>query len=112
MTNEQKNTVENIINSDKIFLMLKGTPEQPRCGFSARVVQALNHFGATYSSLNVFENIELMNLIKEYSNWPTTPQLYVNGNLIGGCDIIEELATSGELETILETVNKETSEKK
>ena len=82
--------------------MLKGTPEQPRCGFSNRVVQVLNHFDVEYSSLNVFDNVELMNLIKEYSNWPTTPQLYVNGELIGGCDIVEELAQSGELKNILD----------
>jgi monothiol glutaredoxin len=101
MTEEQKEAVKNIINSDKIFLMLKGTPEQPRCGFSGRVVQALNNFGVKYSSFNIFENMELMDLIKEYSNWPTTPQLYVDGTLIGGCDIVEELASTGELETIL-----------
>tara|TARA_B100000212_G_C27228482_1_gene470505 strand:- start:102 stop:419 length:318 start_codon:yes stop_codon:yes gene_type:complete len=102
MNQEQKDLVENTINSNKIFVMLKGTPEQPRCGFSNRVVQVLNHFDIEYGSLNVFENIELMNLIKEYSNWPTTPQLYVNGELIGGCDIVEELAQSGELKNILD----------
>jgi|TARA_Y100001934_G_C12052955_1_gene631612 monothiol glutaredoxin len=102
MTDEQKKLVNETINSNKIFLMLKGTPEQPRCGFSNRVVQVLKHFQVEYSSLNIFEDIELMNLIKEYSNWPTTPQLYVNGELIGGCDIVEELAQSGELKTILE----------
>ena len=98
----KKKLVNETINSNKIFLMLKGTPEQPRCGFSNRVVQVLKHFQVEYSSLNIFEDIELMNLIKEYSNWPTTPQLYVNGELIGGCDIVEELAQSGELKTILE----------
>ena len=102
MTDEQKKLVNETINSNKIFLMLKGTQEQPRCGFSNRVVQVLKHFQVEYSSLNIFEDIELMNLIKEYSNWPTTPQLYVNGELIGGCDIVEELAQSGELKTILE----------
>ena len=106
MTEEQKETVKNIINSDKIFLMLKGTPEQPRCGFSARVVQALDHHGVTYSSFNIFENMELMTLIKEFSNWPTTPQLYVDGKLIGGCDIVEELEVSGELETILSSTKE------
>ena len=90
MTDEQKKLVNETINSNKIFLMLKGTPEQPRCGFSNRVVQVLKHFQVEYSSLNIFEDIELMNLIKEYSNWPTTPQLYVNGELIGGCDIVKE----------------------
>mgnify|MGYP001183970910 FL=1 len=102
MTDEQKNMVKETINSNKVFLMLKGTPDQPRCGFSNRVVQVLNHYETEYSSLNIFENIELMNLIKEYSNWPTTPQLYVNGELIGGCDIVEELAQSGELKNILD----------
>jgi len=102
MNQEQKDLVKNTINSNKIFVMLKGTPEQPRCGFSNRVVQVLNHLDVEYSSLNVFDNVELMNLIKEYSNWPTTPQLYVNGELIGGCDIVEELAQSGELKNILD----------
>ena len=102
MNQEQKDLVKNTINSNKIFVMLKGTPEQPRCGFSNRVVQVLSHFDVEYSSLNVFDNVELMNLIKEYSNWPTTPQLYVNGELIGGCDIVEELAQNGELKNILD----------
>ena len=102
MTDEQKSMVKETINSYKVFLMLKGTPDQPRCGFSNRVVQVLNHYETEYSSLNIFENIELMNLIKEYSNWPTTPQLYVNGELIGGCDIVEELEQSGELKNILD----------
>ena len=102
MNQEQKDLVKNTINSNKIFVMLKGTPEQPRCGFSNRVVQVLNHFDVEYSSLNVFDNVELMNLIKEHSNWPTTPQLYINGELIGGCDIVEELAQSGELKNILD----------
>ena len=102
MTDEQKKLVNETINSNKIFLMLKGTPEQPRCGFSNRVVQVLKHFQVEYSSLNIFEDIELMNLIKEYSNWPTTPQLYVNGELIGGCDIMIELHNNGELEKVLE----------
>ena len=105
MTNDQKSLVENIINSDRIFLMMKGTPEMPRCGFSARVVQVLNSLEiTTYGSLNVFDDFNMMNMIKEYSNWPTTPQLYVDGKLIGGCDIIEELSESGELEKILKPV--------
>ena len=102
MTNDQKSLVENIINSDRIFLMMKGTPEMPRCGFSARIVQVLNSLEiTTYGSLNVFDDFNMMNMIKEYSNWPTTPQLYVDGKLIGGCDIIEELDTTGELKKIL-----------
>ena len=102
MTDEQKKLVTETINSNKVFLMLKGTPDQPRCGFSNRVVQVLNHLEVEYNAFNIFDNMELMNLIKEHANWPTTPQLYVNGELIGGCDIVEELAQSGELKTILE----------
>ena len=102
MTDEQKKLVTETINSNKVFLMLKGTPDQPRCGFSNRVVQVLNHHEVEYNAFNIFDNMELMNLIKEHANWPTTPQLYVNGELIGGCDIVEELAQSGELKTILE----------
>ena len=101
MIEEQRKNVENMINAQKVFLMLKGTPQEPRCGFSARVVQVLDGLNVTYNSFNVFEDIELMNTIKEYSNWPTTPQLFVNGVLVGGCDIIEQLEASGELETIL-----------
>ena len=101
MNQEQKDLVKNTINSNKIFVMLKGTPEQPRCGFSNRVVQVLNHFDVEYSSLNVFDNVELMNLIKEYSNWPTYPQLYVEGELIGGFDIMQKLHQQGKLKEIL-----------
>ena len=104
MTDNNKSLVENMINSDKVFLMMKGTPEQPRCGFSARVVRVLNTMGTTYGSFNIFDDFNMMNMIKEYSNWPTTPQLYVDGELIGGCDIIEELATTGELEKIITKV--------
>jgi len=67
----------------------------------------LNGMGASYGSFNIFDDYNLMNMIKEYSNWPTTPQLYVDGKLVGGCDIVEELATSGELEKILTPAEKE-----
>ncbi len=101
MTEEQKNQIKEIIESEKIFLMLKGTPSQPVCGFSARVVKILNKYLPNYAYFNVFDNIGLMNAIKEYANWPTTPQLFVNGELIGGCDIIEQLDSEGKLENIL-----------
>ena len=107
MTDDQKSLVENMINSDRVFLMMKGTPEMPRCGFSARVVQTLNTLGAAYGSFNIFDDYNMMNMIKEHSNWPTTPQLFVDGTLIGGCDIIDELAASGKLEKILTPAEKE-----
>ena len=101
MNPEIKNRVEETTQSDRIFLMLKGTPEMPMCGFSARVVRVLSKYDVQYSCLNIFEDMELTNAIKEYSNWPTTPQLYVDGKLIGGCDIVEALDSNDELESIL-----------
>ena len=101
MSPEMKKRVEETTISDRIFLMMKGTPEMPMCGFSARVVRVLSKYDVQYSCLNIFEDMELTNAIKEYSNWPTTPQLYVDGELIGGCDIVEELDSNGELESIL-----------
>ena len=101
MSPEMKKRVEETTLSNRIFLMMKGTPEIPMCGFSARVVRVLGNYDVQYSCMNIFEDMELANAIKEYSNWPTTPQLYVDGELIGGCDIVEELDSNGELESIL-----------
>ena len=101
MSPEMKKKVEETTLSDRIFLMMKGTPEIPMCGFSARVVRVLSKYDVQYYCMNIFENMELTNAIKEYSNWPTTPQLYVDGKLIGGCDIVEELDSNDELESIL-----------
>ena len=103
MNPEMKKRVEETTSSNHIFLMMKGTPEMPMCGFSARVVRVLSKYNAQYSCMNIFEDMELTNAIKEYSNWPTTPQLYVSGELIGGCDIVEELDSNGELESILKS---------
>jgi len=102
MNPELKERVVEATQSDRIFLMIKGTPEMPMCGFSARVVRVLNKLGVSYSSMNIFEDMELTNAIKEYSDWPTTPQLYVDGELIGGCDIVEEMDSTGELQKLLE----------
>jgi len=101
MSPEMKKRVEETTLSDRIFLMMKGTPEMPMCGFSARVVRVLSKYDVPFSCMNIFENMELTNAIKEYSNWPTTPQLYIDGKLIGGCDIVEELDSNGELDSIL-----------
>lgn len=81
--------------------MMKGTPDHPMCGFSARVVRILKLYNVEFSSFNIFEDMNLANAIKEYSDWPTTPQLYVDGKLIGGCDIVEELHKNNELKKIL-----------
>ena len=81
---------------------MKGTPEFPQCGFSAQTVAALRALGSEFSFVNIFEDPELREALKTYSNWPTYPQLYINGELIGGADIAVEMYESGELKTMLE----------
>jgi monothiol glutaredoxin len=79
------------------MLYMKGTPMFPQCGFSARVVQILNHLGVPFQTANVLEDPEMRDGIKQFSNWPTIPQLYVKGEFVGGCDIVTEMFQSGEL---------------
>jgi monothiol glutaredoxin len=94
--------IQTEIDANSVFLYMKGTPMFPQCGFSARVVQILSHLGVPFGSANVLEEQELREGIKEFSQWPTVPQLYVKGEFVGGCDIITEMFQSGELETLLE----------
>ena len=96
-----KQQINESITNNKVMLYMKGTPEQPQCGFSAKVVHILEVLNAQYNSENVLNNPELRQAIKEYSDWPTIPQLYVNGEFLGGCDIITELYLNGELDAIL-----------
>jgi monothiol glutaredoxin len=84
-----------------VLLYMKGTPDFPQCGFSAQTVAALRAVGAEFAYVNIFEDPEIREGLKAYSNWPTFPQLYVNGELIGGCDIALELYQSGELEQLV-----------
>jgi monothiol glutaredoxin len=93
--------IQNDIDSNDVFLYMKGTPMFPQCGFSARVIQILTHMGAPFKSANVLEDDELREGIKSFSQWPTIPQLYVKGEFVGGCDIVTEMFQSGELETLL-----------
>lgn len=86
---------------DDVVLYMKGTPVFPMCGFSARVVQILTGAGIRFQSYNVLEDPELRQGLKEFSSWPTFPQLYVKGELVGGCDIVTEMAQSGELASLL-----------
>lgn len=97
------NVVERIKQhlSSPVVLFMKGTPDFPQCGFSAQVAAALRAVDAKYESVNIFEDPELRDELKRYSNWPTYPQLYVNGELIGGCDIVLEMYHSGELAKVL-----------
>ena len=94
--------IETEIKSNDVVLFMKGTPQFPMCGFSAQVIQILDYLGAPYKSVNVLENAEIRQGIKEFSNWPTIPQLYVKGELIGGADIVRELYQTGELQTLLD----------
>ena len=85
-----------------VVLFMKGTPDFPQCGFSAQAVAALRACGAQFTHVDIFEDPELREALKHYSNWPTYPQLYVNGELVGGCDIALEMYRSGELKKLLE----------
>jgi len=88
-----------------VVLYMKGTPDFPQCGFSARTVGALRSLGAKFAYVNILEDLELREGLKQYSRWPTFPQLYVKGELIGGCDITLEMYQSGELQQLLEEQN-------
>ena len=104
MVDNNVNVSENIkneISSNDIVLFMKGTPVFPMCGFSAAVAQILSDLGLKFSSVNVLESDEMREGIKQFSNWPTIPQLYINEEFIGGCDIIKEMYESGELLELL-----------
>ncbi len=96
-----QDTIKSTIAANDVVLFMKGTPQFPQCGFSSQVVQILNHFDVPYKSVNVLESDEMRNGIKEFSNWPTIPQLYVKGEFMGGCDIVREMAQSGEFTSYL-----------
>ena len=101
MEKSTKDDIENHINTNDVMLFMKGTPEMPQCGFSAAVTGVLNHLNIDYGSVNVLENNEIREGIKEFTNWPTIPQLYVKGEFIGGCDIVREMFETGELKDLL-----------
>jgi monothiol glutaredoxin len=90
------------IGDNSVVLFMKGTPDFPQCGFSAQAVAALRACGSEFAAVNIFEDPELREALKSYSNWPTYPQLYIGGELVGGCDIVVEMYHSGELAKLLE----------
>ena len=96
-----KEQIVNDIENTPIMLYMKGTKEQPMCGFSARVVNILNSHSVVFQDVNILEDPEIRQRLSEYSNWPTIPQLFVNGELVGGCDIVTELEGKGELGSVL-----------
>lgn len=93
--------IEDKVKSNKVFLFMKGTPDFPQCGFSGQVIQILNYLDTEFETANVLENEELREGIKTYTNWPTIPQLYVNGEFVGGADIIREMFQAGELQDVI-----------
>jgi len=104
MTQSVQEKIKQLIHDHAIVLFMKGTPEFPQCGFSQRVANILNEYGVSYASVNVLLDPEIREGIKVFSNWPTIPQLYINGEFIGGCDITSQLHKSGELSTLLTKV--------
>jgi monothiol glutaredoxin len=94
--------IANEIKTNDVVLFLKGTPQFPQCGFSGQVVQILDYLGLDYKGVNVLADAEIRQGIKDYSNWPTIPQLYIKGEFVGGCDIVREMFQSGELKTHIE----------
>ncbi|PRD41102.1 monothiol glutaredoxin, Grx4 family [Phyllobacterium phragmitis] len=92
--------IANEVKSNDVVVFMKGTPGFPQCGFSGQVVQILDYVGVDYKGVNVLSSDELRQGIKEYSNWPTIPQLYVKGEFVGGCDIIREMFQAGELQAL------------
>ncbi|MBA95635.1 MAG: monothiol glutaredoxin, Grx4 family [Rickettsiales bacterium] len=96
-----KNQIEEDIKANKILLFMKGNKMAPQCGFSAQVVHILNNVGVEYETRDVLQDEELRQGIKDYTNWPTIPQLYVNQEFVGGCDIITEMFQSGELQNLI-----------
>jgi monothiol glutaredoxin len=101
MTDDVRTRIVETIGKDRIMLFMKGNPAMPQCGFSAAVVGVLKEIGAPFGSYNILADQELREGLKEYSSWPTFPQLYVDGKLIGGCDIVRDLHAKGELSKIL-----------
>jgi monothiol glutaredoxin len=102
VTEEQiREEVLKAIGENRVMLFMKGTPDMPRCGFSAQSVRCLDEVGADYSAMDILPDPRIRQVLSAHSNWPTIPQLFVDGELVGGCDIITELYTSGELAQVV-----------
>jgi monothiol glutaredoxin len=99
---EAPTKIKESITTNDVVLFMKGTKEMPQCGFSSRVAGVLNYMGIDYADVNVLADDDIRQGIKDFSDWPTIPQLYVKGEFVGGCDIITEMTLSGELDTLFE----------
>ncbi|GFE67556.1 Grx4 family monothiol glutaredoxin [Chroococcus sp. FPU101] len=102
MNPEIQQKIEQLVNDNKVLVFMKGSKLMPQCGFSNNVVQILNTLGVPYETVDILQDYEIRQGIKEYSNWPTIPQVYINGEFVGGSDILIELYQSGELQQIVE----------
>jgi monothiol glutaredoxin len=101
MSDDLKTRIEELIRNNRVMLFMKGTRQFPACGFSNAVVQILKKEGVAFETFNILSDAEIRQGLKEYSNWPTYPQLYVGGKFVGGCDIVTEMHQNGELTTVL-----------
>ncbi|WP_417721253.1 Grx4 family monothiol glutaredoxin [Salipiger sp.] len=112
---DAKTRIEETVKANPVVLYMKGTKAMPQCGFSSRVAGVLNYMGVDFLDVNVLADDGIRQGIKDYSDWPTIPQLYVKGEFVGGCDIITEMTLSGELDTLFEqsgvSYNKDAAEK-
>jgi monothiol glutaredoxin len=102
MSNPVFERIQATIDANDVVVFMKGTQSFPQCGFSATVAKILDHVGVDFHDINVLADPEIRNGIKEFTNWPTIPQLYVKGEFVGGCDIVREMFETGELKTFLE----------
>ena len=109
------NRIQSTITENDVVLYMKGTKDMPQCGFSSRVAGVLNYMGVNYADVNVLADDDIRQGIKDFSDWPTIPQLYVKGEFVGGCDIITEMTLSGELDQLFEdsgvTFDKDAADK-
>ncbi|WPX96850.1 Grx4 family monothiol glutaredoxin [Candidatus Bandiella euplotis] len=101
MNNNLHEAITQVLNEHEVVLFMKGTPEAPACGFSATVVNILNILKVKFVGINILEDDDLRQAIKDYSDWPTIPQLYIKAQFIGGCDIVREMYESGELQQLI-----------
>jgi monothiol glutaredoxin len=97
--------IKDEVTGNRVFLYMKGTPDMPRCGFSNQVVQILNHLGVEYGARDILADPRIKPVLASYSDWPTSPQLFVDGKLVGGCDIVTEMFQEGELQKVLGTTS-------
>ena len=101
MNDAVRKRIEDDVKNNQVFLYMKGTPQEPQCGFSAKATEILNQLGVEYKTFDIFTDEGIRQGVKEYADWPTIPQLYVNGEFVGGCDVMTEMYQNGELKKLL-----------